>query len=1423
MMKAGPAQGQPRSSPSQSTCFISNFFPSAFSLQMMSSLFEEDIQAPILIYGETGVEVLPIPPDHSLGPLIWGTESEAQSFYDYAHSFYFESENTHAEPVTFTLDSGSDIHVIQLHEAIKYFSDKSHSNLKVLGVSGNTTRADLQGHLIIIVEDNKGTLFEIDLGVAHGMNQIPVNLLSVSLLLKSGCIVHLEDGQCYLQLWKGGPQLAIRSNNGMFEIDALPKLLQSSMLSRTPHASGHPSCTVHGTSFVTFGNLTLWHRRIGHLSRSRLLQIHKNNVVDRFKLKGHNPVDLPCNTCSQAKIQRSAVSHERKYSDPATYFGHTVSSDVKSISVETFKGCKYVVNFVDHYTLFGMVYFVNSKADIYKAFELYLRDMKSLGVTVRNIQTDRGSEYFAQEGDIIEDRDRNLHKFGKVCLAQEPIVRHLVQPVELKEKVAENSFRYLFRAVNAMLWEARLSPAFWGDACAYAQYIWNRTPNNRTGDRTTPWTVLTGERARWDKFKVFGCDVWQHIPNNSFYKVPGIPRGRRRIFLGFDVKYGGVLTFDLELRRYERTGNVIFNENFSYRQDALRCHDIRYGIQRVGGQQPLQVNDYHHPNASAVRNLFTDPDAPKPIDEDTPPDDAVIAPSSSTSPSTTLPSSATRGGAAANADVLGMDADAGGVEQSTPLVPPHGVTAAAQIRGLVHDGVTLRPLRLLPIGTKVAIREADKLFLNYALINDLPIVYHQPCPKLGHSASRERYLMYMHASTLRQARELGAFMEDIKWDYSHGFIKFPTHESTLPGHVFMAYDLAREYGYSHVLHDYGFVQSPLHNAKAFSSSSGYKSDFNAIIADLYPKEEVTPELRSRVTANYWAEYEFAKVLNASSLQIDFDLPPEPIPYRDTLPERCGDESVKWKEAMDEEMASMSSFGVYERVPMSVANGRQILGCRWVYKRKTDKNGVVTRYRARLVAQGYRQKEWDSFNPEEISSPVAHKDTLRLFMSTSTALNLMVYSADVKAAFLQSPLKEKIYLRAPPGYESKTSTGEDEILELRQAIYGLKQSSASFWEAISSHLRNIGFVPTIGDPCFMKRVEADGGIVLVCLYVDDVTYAVSRPELAEKFLAELRDRFVIDESEGKPIDYLLGIAIKQDLQKGTVHMNMETAITKLCMAILTKEELVKSNTVTAPMLQAPLTRSQVRGVAKSSFDYLSVVGSLLHISNCLRPDISYAVGNLARFAAAPGLAHVKAAKRVLQYLYQSRSLGITYYRACDQQRNVPLMYEGAKHPLDDGINKTQVFADSDYAADETRRSTMGGIVMQNGGPISWFSTLGKTVALSTCEAEINAAVTAAKDAIHLRRLLHDLNLSSDDKPIQIAEDNSAAISQAAAGIRAVRKAKHYEVRLRFLQELVSSKAIEFVYCPTDIQLADLLTKPLLPDRHTTLTMAILQKA
>ena len=209
-----------------------------------------------------------------------------------------------------------------------------------------------------------------------------------------------------------------------------------------------------------------------------------------------------------------------------------------------------------------------------------------------------------------------------------------------------------------------------------------------------------------------------------------------------------------------------------------------------------------------------------------------------------------------------------------------------------------------------------------------------------------------------------------------------------------------------------------------------------------------------------------------------------------------------------------------------------------------------------------------------------------------------------------------------------------------------------------------------------------------------------------------------------------------------------------------------------------------------------------LSTCVRCDIATAVNILARHAATPGLAHVHAAKRVLMYLYNTRSLGITYRRS--SRPNVPAVYESV--PREPSDMQMQVYADSDYAMDSSRRSMMGNVIMLNSGPISWSSAYGKTVVLSTCEAEVSAAVSACKEAIHVKQLLSDLGLLAKDSPIQIFEDNSACIAQAEGGLRHVRKAKHYEVRLRYLQELVVNKEVEFRYTPTKEQLADFFTKP-----------------
>ena len=348
--------------------------------------------------------------------------------------------------------------------------------------------------------------------------------------------------------------------------------------------------------------------------------------------------------------------------------------------------------------------------------------------------------------------------------------------------------------------------------------------------------------------------------------------------------------------------------------------------------------------------------------------------------------------------------------------------------------------------------------------------------------------------------------------------------------------------------------------------------------------------------------------------------------------------------MDDEIASMVRFGVYRRLPKSAAGHRQILGCRWVFKRKVNKQGIVVRYRSRLVAQGFLQRPYDSYQPDETFSPVVHKDTLRLFLSVCAAEDLIIYQCDVKSAFLQAPLNEKIYMRAPPGYSSVAENGEEEILELSSAIYGLKQSSACFWTAMHVHLVANGFVSILGDPCLFKKVLPNGKKILAAVYVDDVSVGVSDASTAQDFLALLRERFAIDEGEGAEIDFLLGMEITQNIVKGTVHLNSELMITKLAQGMLTKEELTKSGSVTYPMLVTPLTKLTERVVTVEQFDYLSVVGSLLHIANCVRCDVALAVGILARHSATPGPQHVNAVKRVVMYLYNTRSLGITYSRS-----------------------------------------------------------------------------------------------------------------------------------------------------------------------------------
>ena len=141
-------------------------------------------------------------------------------------------------------------------------------------------------------------------------------------------------------------------------------------------------------------------------------------------------------------------------------------------------------------------------------------------------------------------------------------------------------------------------------------------------------------------------------------------------------------------------------------------------------------------------------------------------------------------------------------------------------------------------------------------------------------------------------------------------------------------------------------------------------------------------------------------------------------------------SSKWLEAMNDEMKSMSSNGVWdlEEIP----KGAKIVGCKWVYKIKHDSKENVERSKARLVAKGFTQREGIDYN--ETFSPVSCKDSFRIIMALVAHYDLELHQMDVKTAFLNEDLYENVYMAQPKGFVVK---GKEHMgCRLKKSIYGL---------------------------------------------------------------------------------------------------------------------------------------------------------------------------------------------------------------------------------------------------------------------------------------------------------------------------------------------------------------------------------------------------
>ncbi|GJX11987.1 retrovirus-related pol polyprotein from transposon TNT 1-94 [Tanacetum coccineum] len=272
---------------------------------------------------------------------------------------------------------------------------------------------------------------------------------------------------------------------------------------------------------------------------------------------------------------------------------------------------------------------------------------------------------------------------------------------------------------------------------------------------------------------------------------------------------------------------------------------------------------------------------------------------------------------------------------------------------------------------------------------------------------------------------------------------------------------------------------------------------------------------------------------------------EPKTYKDALTQSC------WIEAMQEELNEFEHLEVWELVPRP--DKVMVITLKWIYKVKLDELGGILKNKARLVARGYRQEEGINF--EESFAPVARLDAIRIFLAYAAHMNMVVYQMDVKTTFLNGILREEVYVSQPDGFMDQDNPNH--VYKLKKALYGLKQAPRAWYDLLSKFLLSQEFSKGTMDPTlFIRRQGKD--LLLVQIYVDDIIFASTTPELCDQFSKIMCSQFKML-MMGK-ISFFLGLQISQSPRGIFINQS------KYALESLKKYGMESSDPVDTPMVE-----------------------------------------------------------------------------------------------------------------------------------------------------------------------------------------------------------------------------------------------------------------
>lgn len=525
-------------------------------------------------------------------------------------------------------------------------------------------------------------------------------------------------------------------------------------------------------------------------------------------------------------------------------------------------------------------------------------------------------------------------------------------------------------------------------------------------------------------------------------------------------------------------------------------------------------------------------------------------------------------------------------------------------------------------------------------------------------------------------------------------------------------------------------------------------------------------------------FEIVAEINMMSGDDDDEVLYEPASHKESL---ASNQAKQWSRGRRAEKRSLNKRKTL--LLCKIPAGAKLLRSRYVYKIKRDDFGKVKQFKARLVILGCQQVK--GVDVEQTFAPVVKGVTVRLIMALAFIMNMCIHQIDISSAFCYADLEEDVYMKPPP--DLKVPDGW--CFKLLKSLYGLRASPRNWNKHIDKYIKSLNFTPCILDTCLYYNWH-NGTLCLILIYVDDILIASA--DLS--YINTIKESFcnTFDMTDMGEMRHFLNIKITRT----TNYLRMDQSV--YARKIITKfsswmgppskckKHPFPDNAMELLADTTPPTKEEEEYF--KFFPYRSIVGALLYLSTYTRPDISYAVGVLARFGSKPTPAACRLAVYLLKYVAGTVDKGIKF--------------SGSKFDM-------HVFSDADWAGDIiTRRSTTGYVVFAGGGPIAWQSKLQTTVATSSMESEYMALYAGMQEIVWLRGVLEELRLHLD-KPTPYFIDSQSAQDLAMNPVFH-KRSKHIAIKYHWVRQHVVGGIFgtaELIHVGTDDMTADIFTKAL----------------